>query len=354
MMKIRILAALAALCLLLGGCGANGNGAASSGAPAQNAPASEPQGGPAPEESPAAQAEYEDGVVMRVASLSGPTSMGISQLAVSGNGHYDFQIYTAASEIVPLLVKGEVDAALIPANLAANVCQQTSGGVRALNINTLGVLEVVAPKSEDVQGFASLAGRTVYLAATGKGATPEYAARTLMQAAGLEDTAVTLDFSNPEPANVLAALAADPAAIAILPQPFATVAVQQNEGLEVKFSLSGEWEALMDDGSKLVTGVTVVRTAFAEEHPAATAQFALDQAASVSLVNADPESAGQAIETLGIVKAPVAAKAIPRCNLVCISGSDLRPALEAYLDTLYGFDPAVVGGAMPDAAFYLE
>ncbi|MDE7035245.1 MAG: hypothetical protein K2O74_03230, partial [Eubacteriales bacterium] len=71
MMKIRILAALAALWLLLGGCGANGNGAASSGAPAQNAPASEPQGGPAPEESPAVQAGYEDGVVMRVASLSG-------------------------------------------------------------------------------------------------------------------------------------------------------------------------------------------------------------------------------------------------------------------------------------------
>lgn len=355
-MKNRILAALlAASLLLLSGCGAKEDDPASAAPPQETPIAAEPEDTPPAEpDTPAIEAAYEDGVVTRVASLSGPTSMGISLLMSSENEHYDFQMYTAATEIVPLLVKGDIDAALIPANLAANVYQQTGGAVRAVNINTLGVLEVLAPADTSIEGIADLAGKTVYLAATGKGATPEYAARTLIQAAGLEESAVTLDFSNPEPANVVAALAADPSAIAILPQPFATVATQQNEGLEIKLSLSDEWGRLMADGSQLVTGVTVVRTAFLEEHPAAAAQFALDQAASARQVNADPAAAGDAIEALGIVKAPIAAKAIPRCNLVCIPGSDMQQALEAYLGTLYAFDPAIIGGAMPEADFYQQ
>lgn len=356
-MKKRFFAAFLAACLLLlSGCGTNDmNSAADTSSP--ETPAAVAPDTSTPVENNDASVSsvepgYEDGVIMRVASLSGPTSMGISQLINSENAHYDFRMYTAATEIVPLLVKGEIDAALLPANLAANLYQQTDGAVRAFNINTLGVLEVIAPSDLTVESFADLEGKTVYLAATGKGATPEYAAHTLIQAAGLDESSVMLDFSNPEPANVVAALTADPSAIAILPQPFATVATQQNEGLAIQLSLSDEWAKLMNDGSQLVTGVTVVRTAFLEEHPAAAAQFAADQAASVEQVNSDPASASKIIETLGIVKAPIAAKAIPRCNLVCISGSEMQEVLEAYLNTLYGFDPAMIGGAMPEADFY--
>ena len=351
-MKKRVFAALlAAFMLLLSGCGAEDTNADT---PADDAPAAGQEDSAKPEEAPdasvPAEAGYEDGFVTRVASLSGPTSMGLSLLMISENAHYDFQVYTAANEIVPLLAKGEVDAALIPANLAANVSKQTDGAVKVLNINTLGGLEVLAPAALTVESISALQDRTVYLAATGKGATPEYAARSLIQAAGVEN--VNLDFSNPEPANVVAALAANPEAIAILPQPFATVAAQQNEGLEIKLSLSDEWAKLMGGGSQLVTGVTVVRADYLASHPAAAAQFALDQAASVASVNADPEAAGAAIETLGIVKAPIAQKAIPRCNLVCITGDKMQQALEAYLQTLYDFDPAVIGGEMPSEDFY--
>lgn len=343
-MKNSILAAfLTASLLLLSGCSSNSPSA-------PNAEKELPAPAPAADAAIPAEAGYEDGVVTRVASLSGPTSMGLSLLMSSENEHYDFQIYTAANEIVPLLAKGEADAALIPANLAANVYQQTNGAVKVVNINTLGVLEVVAPESQTIDSISDLQGKTVLLAATGKGATPEYAVRTLLQAAGVND--VTLDFSNPEPANVLAALSSNPETIAILPQPFATVAVQQNESLALKLSLSSEWERLMNDGSQLVTGVTVVSSDFLATHPAAAAQFILDQAASVDAVNADPKAAGEAIEALGIVKAPIAEKAIPRCNLVCITGEEMQQSLESYLSTLHAFDPAIIGGEMPDENFY--
>ena len=52
-------------------------------------------------------------------------------------------MYGKADEIVPQLVKGELDAAAVPANLAATLYQKTNGAIEVACINTLGVLYVV-------------------------------------------------------------------------------------------------------------------------------------------------------------------------------------------------------------------
>ena len=53
----------------------------------------------------------------------GPTTMGLVNLldmerSGKASQHYDLQLYGAADEIVPKLIKGELDMAAIPANLA--------------------------------------------------------------------------------------------------------------------------------------------------------------------------------------------------------------------------------------------
>ena len=74
--------------------------------------------------------------------------------------HYDLQLYGAADEIVPKLIKGELDMAAIPANLAATLYQKTNGGIQVMAVNTLGVLYVVE-KGDSVHSFADLKGRTI-------------------------------------------------------------------------------------------------------------------------------------------------------------------------------------------------
>ena len=82
---------------------------------------------------------------------------------------YNLQLYGAADEIVPKLIKGELDMAAIPANLAATLYQKTNGGIQVMAVNTLGVLYVVE-KGNTVHSFADLRGRTIL--STGKGTTP--------------------------------------------------------------------------------------------------------------------------------------------------------------------------------------
>ena len=48
----------------------------------------------------------------------------------------------------------------------------------------------------------------------------------------------------------------------------------------------------------------------------------------------------------------IAAKAIPQCNIVCITGSEMKDALGGCLNVLFEQNPAAVGGALPDDAFY--
>lgn len=348
-MKKRVLALFCAMLFVLAGCGQTATQSDAQEPAQQQAaePAAEPETAPQQE---TVEAAYEDGVVLRVASLKGPTSMGLASLMTDENEHYQFEMHTAADEIVPLLVKGEIDGALIPANLAATLYKKTEGKIAVLNINTLGVLEVVAPASEQIGDLTALKGKTVYM--TGKGTTPESALRYLIEKSGMQWEDLKVEFKS-EATEVVAALKSDPTACAVLPQPFATVATQQLDNMSIQLSLTELWSQLSDDDSQLVTGVTVVRKAFAEEHPAALAQFQNDAAASVEYVNTHPAEAAALIEQLDIVKAGIAKLAIPRCNLVSMTGTEMQTALNGYLNALYDFSPELVGGELPDADFYL-
>lgn len=156
-------------------------------------------------------------VEVHVASLKGPTSMGLVQFmdrAADGetDNEFDFAISTAADEIVPKVIQGDVDIALVPANVASVLYNKTEGAVQVIDINTLGVLNVVTGDAS-VASFGDLAGHTVYM--TGKGTTPEYVMNYLLERAGLTGQ-VTLEFKS-EPTEVLSALLADPSAVGVLP-----------------------------------------------------------------------------------------------------------------------------------------
>ena len=290
---------------------------------------------------------------VRIAGLKGPTTMGLVNLLPmqedgTANLSYDLQLYGAADEIVPLLTKGELDMAAIPANLAATLYQKTEGAIQVMAVNTLGVLYVVE-KGDTVQSVADLKGRTIL--STGKGTTPEYVLRYILTQNGIDpDNDVNIEFYS-EATEVTAQMAVTDDAIAVLPQPYVTSASMQDDTLRVALDLTAEWEKVCD--TQLITGVTVVRTAFAEEHPVVVAAFLEDYAAIAEAAGADLDCTATLCEEQGVVaKAAIAKAALPACNIVCITGEEMKADVAGYAQVLYDADPAAVGGAMPDDGFY--
>ena len=97
-------------------------------------------------------------------------------------------------------------------------------------------------------------------------------------------------------------------------------------------------------------GVTIARSEFVDEHPAAIADFLSRHAESVDTVNGDPAAAAPLVVKAGIVPS----EAIPKCNIVCTTGEDMRSALSGYLQVLYDADASSVGGTLPGDDFYYE
>ncbi len=295
---------------------------------------------------------------MQVGAMIGPTAMGMVKLmeedaaGETAPNDYSFTLSASPDEVTPLLAKGELDIAAVPANLAAVLYQNMDQNLSVLAINTLGVLYIVED-SDSIHAVSDLKGKTIY--ASGKGATPEYGLNYILEENGLNpETDVTIEWKT-EHAECIAALAANPDAIAMLPQPFVTSAQMQNENLRIALDLSAEWDALQageENPSGMITGVVVVRNDFLAEHEEAVALFMEQYAASVEYVQENNEEAAALIEQFDILKADVAQRALPYCNITYITGEEMQAKLSGYLEVLYEQNPKAVGGALPENTFY--
>ena len=318
------------------------------------------EGGEQPAE-PTADASDEEPsaepVAVRTAALKGPTAMGLVRFMSevdAGNladNDYSFDIYASADEVTPLIAKSEVDVAAVPANLASVLYNKTEGGVRVIAINTLGVLYIVE-QGDSVQSVADLAGKTIY--ASGKGSTPEYGLAYVLEKNGLaigED--VQVEWAS-EHSEALAQLMADPDGVAMLPQPFVTTAQAKSDQIRVALDLTEEWDAVQtgDERSSMITGVAVVRSEFADANPGAVEAFLAHYAESVDFVNDNVAEAAQLVGSYDIVSAEVAEKALPECNIVCVTGADMKERLSGYLAVLADQNAEAVGGSLPGDDFY--
>ncbi len=302
-----------------------------------------------------AQSKDVEETIVRVGSMKGPTTLGLlplmdKQEKGTAEGYYEFTMVTAADELLPMVIKGELDIALVPANVAAVLYQKAEGQIAVIDINTLGVLYMVSGDSS-IENVSDLKGRTIYL--TGKGTTPDFVLRYLLSENGIAESDVTLEYKS-EATEVAVLLAENPGAIGLLPQPFVTVACSQNEALKVVLDATEEWKKLQgEDGSSLVTGVTIVRKAFLEEQEGAVLRFMAEHEKSAKEANANVEqTAALAVEAGIIAKEAVAAKAIPNCNITYIDGEDMKQALTGYLEVLFNQSEEAVGGALPTEDFY--
>lgn len=307
----------------------------------------------APTETPSEETPAEK-IDIQIAALKGPTALGMLNImeaaeADSAANHYDFTLAGAADEIVAKIVSGELDIAAVPTNVGATLYNKTEGGVQLAALNTLGVLYILET-GDSIQSVADLAGKTIV--ATGQGSTPEYALNLILEKNGLSDS-VTVDYKA-EHSEVPPMLLSGEASIAMLPQPFVTSVLTQNETIRVALDVTEEWNKAVDGESDLTMGCIVARRDFAEEHPDALNAFLDEYKESVAAVNADPAAAAQLSEKFDIIKAAVAEKAIPECNIVFIEGDEMQKIASGCLQVLFEANPKSVGGALPDEAFYYK
>lgn len=298
----------------------------------------------------------EEEVAVKITALKGPTGMGIAKMISDEKNKedkkYDINIANSIDEITPKLVNKEIDIATVPSNLASILYNNNGGEIKTLAVNTLGVLYIVE-NGNTVNNLEDLKGKTIY--SSGKGATPEYALNYVLKENGINpDKDLKIEYKS-EHTECLSALLNDKNGIALLPQPFVTIALTKNENLRVALDLTKEWDALnkdKKDGSALITGVVVARKEFIDKYPQKVKSFLEEYKKSVDFTNNNIEEASKLIGENGIVQAEVAKMAIPKCNITFIDGKEMKDKLSGYLKVLYDANQKSVGGKMPSDDFY--
>jgi NitT/TauT family transport system substrate-binding protein len=289
--------------------------------------------------------------------ISGPTGIGAVQMmknAENSDGliNYNFTVTATPDEVVSKISNGEADIAAVATNLAATLYNKTSGGIKILAVNTLGVLSVLNNTGAKITSLSDLKGRTIYT--TGQGANPEYIIDYLLTENGIDpENDVNIEFKS-EGSELVAVWATEPDAVIIAPQPVATTITAKYEGSTQSLDLTDEWQKVSPD-SQLMMGCVVVRNEFLTEHPDAVNDFLDEYEDSIEAVSEDLDGTAELCESYGIVaNANIAKAAIPYCNICYITGDDMKESLTGYYNVLYNANPQSIGGSVPADDFWYE
>ena len=342
--KLSIVLVLILALALLAACGEPGAaGETASGSPTQTTSAMQ-TATEVPTAEPTEPPAYDESNPLSVATLAGPTGMGMIQLF--DDPAYEVGLYTSPDQITTKVISGEISVAAVPSNLAAVLYNKLDGGIKIAAVTTMGVLYIVE-NGDTVSSIADLSGKTIY--ATGQGSTPEYVLEKILEENGVTDANVQYMGAHADLAN---AMAAGEVTLALLPEPFVSTVLAKNPDVAVKIDINAEWQKIYGADAGMPMGVTIVSDAMAAD-AAGMQKLIADCSASVNYVTADSAAAAKDIVAREIVGSePIALSAIPRCGISFITGAAAKAILDDYFAVMFENNPESLGGAIPDDAIY--
>lgn len=289
---------------------------------------------------------------LKVAVLAGVTGLAMLPMVAEtpiGDAYFQFEIFRSPDPVLGKLITGEIDIAGLPTNAAA-ILYNKGVGIQLTSIIGWGVMYVVG-KNGAVKDWKDLKEKEVYVAS--KGAVSDLLFQYLCMKNGLKSEDVKIQYvAN---AAELAQLAAvGKVALAALPEPWVTTAMEKNEELKVLLDYQREWQRVEKQEKTYPQTCVVVRKETALKYPEKVKEFLKRLEEGILWVNSDPETAGPLAEKYLQVPATVLPKALDRCNLKYADGFKTQKEVDQFLQRLLELAPEAVGGKIPDAKFYYQ
>ncbi|MDR0474321.1 MAG: ABC transporter substrate-binding protein [Treponema sp.] len=246
-------------------------------------------------------------------------------------------------------ISGEAKIGILPPNIAAKIA--ASGiNIQAAAVTGEGMLSLLS-LDPAIRSINDLKGKKVD--AAGAGATPDYVLRRLLLNRGLEpDADVQISFALAHP-EIVQSLIAGRISTALLPEPFASMALGASSSIRQIGDVQDEWEKAY--GSLYPMTLFAVDGDFAASNHEAMAVILKSLEDSIQWTVSNPQAAGELAEKHGMgISAAAAVAAIPRSNYVFIPAALARPSLESLFRIFLEFSPQSIGNALPEDSFYFK
>jgi NitT/TauT family transport system substrate-binding protein len=290
--------------------------------------------------------------VFTIATLKGPSSMGMIRLIDSlsqGNSHnIQVEILNEPIQVRKMMIDGTTDFAILPTTMAA-IMYNKGLAYQLIAIPVWGTFYLFG-NDTTIKYWADLKGKKVHVMA--RGMTPDVLFRYLLQQNGIDpEKDITLDYSFPTHIDLANAVAAGQADLGVIAEPFASLVMQKNKMARPIFDLNDEWTR--HHGNPLAITAFVAKKRVIQDNPELVERLISSYASSTQWVNQNPDSAARLIVKHNILPDyEVAFNAVPRSNLRFVRASGIQVEIEQYLNVFYQMNPDIIGGKIPDEAFY--
>ncbi len=290
---------------------------------------------------------------VNIGSLRGPTTIGMIKMHhqkpfLGENVQSSYQIVQSPDLMVSKILSGEIDIAALPTNIAVQLYNR---GVAYRFVSVIGynVLYLLYHDNE-ITSWQDMINKNISVPA--RGTTPDVVLRYILEQYDLQpDTNVSLDYTANQ-IEISQLMIAGDLNIAILPEPFVTLVLNQNDQAGIAMDIGSEWEKIQD-GMPLPMSCLVASKSFLTDHPEVMAVFLEEYEQSIDWVNHQPQEAAQLIEQFDLgMDAATAEQAIPRCNIQLTPSQEAKEIVNSYIQVLLDFSPEDVGGNIPDEDFY--
>lgn len=301
-----------------------------------------------------AAAETEKAAVTpRICVLRGPTAISMTGLAEDRGISENLDLCASPQEAVAKMLNGDADIAMLPTNLAATLYKKSEGAFQMLCLNTLGVLHVIE-RGDSVKTVKDLDGKTLY--ASSPGSAAQYALEYVLRSNGLNGRVKTVYVA--DHTELVMRAAANEADLVMLPEPHAQILLDKMPEFRRALDMTVLFEeAARANGSdaQLAMGCVVVSKAYAKEHPEAIGEFLTQYRKSVEYANSHPKETAELFNgTMGTPEFSISEDMIPGCHMVCLTGGEMKKAVQPFFQILLEADPKSIGGSLPGDDFYYD
>ena len=291
---------------------------------------------------------------LTIYSIRGSSGIGLIRLFESppspGSFNVRMEALSQSDLIAARFLSGEAKIGILPPNVAA-IISASGRDIRLLAVIGQGMLSLVTLNPE-LNEINDLRGQTVMVA--GQGAVTDYVFRSILVNHGIDpEHDINLNYSLP-PQEIAQSLIAGRITTALLPEPFATMVLNNRSDVFTISDIQGEWESMGGTGNYPIT-LLVADGEFIDSYPNETEKILNAVSESIEWVRNNPLEAGVLTEQheLGF-RSDIVSQAIPNSNYIFIPAPAARSSLESLYRMLYEFAPQSIGGAMPPGRFYRE
>lgn len=292
--------------------------------------------------------------VITIATLKGPSSMGMIYFIDSVNNNADskikIEILNEPMQVRKMMLDGTADFAVLPTTMAA-VLYNKGMDYKLVSIPLWGSLYLFG-RDTTVTDWKSLRGKRVNVMA--KGMTPDALFRHLLEKNGLNpETDLTIDYSFPTHIDLANAIIAEIASLGVVSEPYVSLAMQKNPHIRIILDLNSEWSKI--HGVPIAMTAFLAKSSILKDNAELVDELEAAYRHSAQWVNANHDSAAALVVKYGILPDTATALAsIPRSNIGYASAAEVQNDIIEYLKVLYDVNPDFVGDKIPDDDFFYK